>query len=129
MLTVAPRTLLVAPAPDGRLVLEAVPWATVAAIEANDGTQMPLPAQATTPFVIDVPTGSYRVRFVGPPPQLVEQVVVVEASAGSPRIVTAPAFSVPTPEAYFEPYLAVGAPESEPTPLGTSSQGVPEVGR
>jgi hypothetical protein len=100
--------------PDSRLVLEALPWATVAAIESADGKAVPLPAQASTPLVVDLPAGSYRVRFVGPAPDLVERVMTVEARAGAPQVVTAAAFDVPTPESYFERYLGGGTGEVVP---------------
>jgi hypothetical protein len=91
--------------PTGQLVIEAVPWATVASIEAEDGSQVPVPAQVSTPWVVDLPEGTYRIRLVGPPPDSVVRVVTVRAQPGSPQTVMAEAFPEMTPEAYFEQYL------------------------
>jgi tetratricopeptide (TPR) repeat protein len=97
-----------APAPVARqqVVIEAVPWATVAGIQAEDGTPVTVPPDASTPFVIDLPPGRYTVRLVGPSPDSAVKVLTVQAEAGgSPPVVTE-SFVQMTPEDYFEQYLS-----------------------
>lgn len=53
-------------APTAVLVLEAAPWGEVREILGPDGLALPLPAEASTPLVVELPTGSYRIRVVGP---------------------------------------------------------------
>jgi hypothetical protein len=64
-----------------------------------------VPAEASTPLVVDLPAGRYRIRLVGPPPDSVVRIATVQAQAGTAQTVTAEPFPETTPEAYFEPYL------------------------
>jgi hypothetical protein len=104
---------LMRPAPTGILVVDAVPWATIAAIEAEDGTSAPLPAQRTTPTFLSLPHGTYRIVLVGPPPGSQTQAVTVRITADTTSAAVAK-FSALTPEEYFEQYLAVTSPQAEP---------------
>ncbi len=90
----------------GSLVLDAVPWATVAAIETADGTLQPLPSPASTPVTVTLPVGSYRVRLVGPPPQHDTREFTVDVTAAGLTAAPAQMFQALTAEQYFEPYLA-----------------------
>jgi hypothetical protein len=98
----------------GSVVLDAVPWADVTAIEAADGSHPQLPSPASTPMSLSLPAGTYRVRLVGPPPELESRLITVDVQAGGVSSVPTQKFRMLTPEDYFEPYLA-------------SSAGVPDV--
>ncbi|KAA0253059.1 hypothetical protein FBQ97_08880 [Acidobacteria bacterium ACD] len=60
-----PRTTTVpVTAPRGHLALDSVPWARVLLLRAEDAeAPVPLPADAATPFRIDLPEGSYVVEI------------------------------------------------------------------
>jgi serine/threonine protein kinase len=101
--------------PTGSLMIDAVPWATITAIQATDGTNRPLPSPASTPVLLNVPAGTYQVRLAGPGQSSASRVLTVQVQEG--RVTSAPIeqFETLTPEAYFEPYLA--APAATPPVL------------
>ena len=109
------------PAPTGTLVVDAIPWANIAAIEAADGTQQALPSPPSTPVVVTLPAGTYRIRLVGPPPQSVSREVTLEIKAGGTTISPTESFSSLTAEEYFEPYLSALTPAPGVTPADTDA--------
>jgi tetratricopeptide (TPR) repeat protein len=92
--------------PTGTLVIDAVPWATVVAIESVDGTAQQLPTPASTPLAVALPEGTYTVRIAGPPPDAAARVLTITVQAGSVASTPMERFRSVTPEEYFEPYLA-----------------------
>jgi hypothetical protein len=98
--------------PTGAIVLEAVPWARVVEVKAEDGTLQPLPPVAATPLLLTVPVGTYQIRLAGPSGGDTRELTVQVAEGGmaTPTPVT---FEVVTPEDYFNRYLA-------PTPVAPS---------
>lgn len=54
------------PPPQGMLIVDATPWARVAAIVAADGRRMPLPASPFTPLAVELPPGTYQVHLEHP---------------------------------------------------------------
>ena len=118
--------------PMGTLVIDAVPWASVTAIEREDGTPHALPAQASTPFSVDVPAGTYRVRVAGPPPESEARLLRVTVAENGVAAAPVERFTEITPEQYFEQYLAAPAqtpedPAATPpaTPDGAASPADP----
>jgi hypothetical protein len=110
--------ILSRPVPTGTLALDAIPWATVTRIEAEDGTVQPLPEQASTPLTLTLPLGTYRITLAGPPPQQDSRVVTIEVGAEGVASPAPERFTTITLEEYFEQYLA--SPASGPAD-GTAS--------
>ena len=104
--------LLSGPVPTGALAIDAVPWATVTRIEAEDGTVQPLPAEASTPLTLTLPLGTYRITLAGPPPQQESRVVTVQVSAEAVASPAPERFTTITLDEYFEQYLASSTPET-----------------
>ena len=50
-------------ASQGQLAISAAPWARIDAIVAEDGKLMSLPAQASTPLLLTLPEGRYRITL------------------------------------------------------------------
>jgi hypothetical protein len=90
----------------GALVIEAVPWAMVTAVENADGERHTLPADASTPLLLHLPAGRYEVTVAGPPPASDPRTIVVEVADGTVTAPPAQLFQALTPEEYFEPYLS-----------------------
>jgi tetratricopeptide (TPR) repeat protein len=113
--------------PMGMLVVDAVPWATVTAIEREDGTPQAVPEQASTPFSLSVPAGTYRVRVAGPPPESETRLLMI--TVGENAVAAAPTerFLEITPEQYFEQYLAApaAAPEDPAATPPVPADGAP----
>jgi hypothetical protein len=110
----------------GGLLIEAVPFASVTGIESvADGTRQPLPPNASTPLVLTLPAGTYRVRLVGPAPENESRVVSVEVRADGVATPAVAPFRTLTPAEYFEQYLSSPLPaEDGPTPSPATSSGV-----
>jgi hypothetical protein len=119
------------PVPIGTVMIDAVPWATVTAIEGDDGIRVELPAVASTPFALDIPAGAYRVTLAGPPPESEARVVTVNVVAGSRVALPVERFKTLTPEEYFGQYLAAPAApvadESAAAPVATGAPAAPEA--
>ncbi len=78
--------LIPRPAPPmGTMMIEAVPWATITGIEAADGTRPAVPAMASTPMALTLPAGTYRIRLIGPSPELESRLITVQVN---PEVVT-----------------------------------------
>jgi len=101
--------------PAGTLVIDAVPWGTVAAIETQNGQRLPLPSLASTPLSISVPSGTYQVTVTGPPPESQTQRITVRVDPNGSNVAPLVRFQAMTPEDYFDQYLTQ-APPAEPAP-------------
>ena len=97
----------------GTVALDAIPWATVTRIEAEDGTQQGLPAVAATPLSLTLPVGTYRITLTGPPPDLASRMVTVEIQADGSVTPAPERFRTMTLEEYFEPYLTTATSATE----------------
>ena len=105
--------------PIGTVAIDAVPWATVTRIEAEDGTPQGLPAEASTPLSLTLPVGTYRITLTGPPPDLASRVVTVQVQADGTVTPAPERFRTMTLEEYFDPYLTSATPaavDGAPTP-------------
>jgi tetratricopeptide (TPR) repeat protein len=106
--------------PVGTLVIEAVPWATVTAIEREDGTAQTVPPVASTPLSLRLPAGTYRIRLSGPPPESEARLLMVTVGADGLAAAPVERFRLFTPDEYFEQYLdpvptaEVTAPDAAP---------------
>ena len=103
--------------PTGIVTIDAVPWATIARIEAEDGTAQPLPSPASTPLALTLPVGTYRITLAGPPPDLESRVVTAQVQEGGTATLSTERFRAMTPDEYFELYLTAAAPAASDPPL------------
>ena len=95
--------------PTGAVSIDAMPWATVTRIEAADGTEQTIPTATTTPLLLTLPIGTYRVTLTGPPPDLESRVVTFEVQADGTATAAPERFRTMTADEYFEQYLASSA--------------------
>jgi Protein kinase domain len=93
------------PVPTGVLVIDAVPWATVSAIQDESGRPQALPSSASTPLSLALPAGNYRVTLTGPPPESKVVTVNVRVDVNGVAVIPITKFQTVTPEQYFEQYL------------------------
>jgi serine/threonine-protein kinase len=109
------------PVPTGYLVVDAVPWASIASIQTEDGEPVTLPQGASTPFAMSLPAGSYQVAVAGPPPESQRQTLTIQVEPGASTVAPLIRFRTVTPEEYFEEYLAAPAAslEEEAPPVTT----------
>ncbi|HEX4481129.1 MAG TPA: hypothetical protein VH082_09985, partial [Rudaea sp.] len=77
----------------GELVLNAFPWGNVESVVDSNRQQIPLPPDASTPLVLNVPAGNYVITFRHPkankPVQVIAKVEArkrVSANAAFPTI-------------------------------------------
>jgi hypothetical protein len=112
--------LIAVPRP-GVLVIDAVPWGTVAAIANDSGDSVPLPASASTPLSISVPSGTYQVTVAGPPPESQTQRITVRVDPNGSSVAPLVRFQAITPEVYFEQYLTAPTPPTEPAPASDTA--------
>src|SRR4051812_8311654 len=95
----------------GSVALDAVPYAVVSGIENTAGGARPaLPADPSTPVILNLPIGTYRVRLTGPPPAAESRVITVTVNRDATTTVPSERFTSLTPEEYFAPYLSAAAP-------------------
>jgi hypothetical protein len=99
----------------GVLVIDAVPWATITAIQSENGEQQPLPSPASTPMMLTLPAGTYVVSVTGPPPESQPQQVTVQVQPNAGTVVPTMQFRALTPEEYFEQYLAAPTAPADPS--------------
>lgn len=100
--------------PGGIVVIDAVPWARVESIIAEDGSRVALAAGATTPLSVNLPAGAYRIVLVGPPPAGESRELRVRIDGQQTLIAPLEQFSSLTPDEYFDRYLTVdGQPGSQ----------------
>jgi predicted Ser/Thr protein kinase len=107
---------IMATPPPGTLVIDAVPWGTVAAIANERGASVALPASASTPLSLVVPSGTYQVTVTGPPPESQTQRITVRVEANGASVAPLVRFQAITPEDYFQQVLTASAPPAEPAP-------------
>ena len=101
----AARLLTGGPVTTASVVIDAIPWGTVTAIEGEDGEPQPLPPDPSTPLSLTLASGTYRVTVAGPPPESRSEQVSVRVETGVPVVAPLVRFRVVTPEEYFAPYL------------------------
>jgi hypothetical protein len=104
----------IAPGAAGTVAFDAVPWGTVTAIRAADGTSLALPEPSSTPLSVSLPPGSYRVLVQGPQPELPAQEIQIVVESGKDVVAEPVRFAPLTAEEYFEHLLTVasgGAPD------------------
>jgi predicted Ser/Thr protein kinase len=106
------------PAPTGTVVIDAVPWGSITAIETEGGDHVALPPSPSTPLTLTLPAGTYQVVVAGPPPESQTQRITVEIQRDTPSVAPVIRFRALTPEEYFEQYLA--APTAPTQDLGTA---------
>ena len=83
----------------GELVLNAYPWGKVESVLDANRQQVPLPADATTPFMLKLPAGSYVITFRHPDASKPAQVIAkVEAQK---RVTANAAFTTISAQEYF----------------------------
>jgi hypothetical protein len=116
------------PPADGTLVVDAVPWATIAAIEREDGSAVSLNGAESTPFSRALPPGTYRIRLAGPNRE--ERVVTVTVGSGAVAAATIERFPAVTTDEYFERLLAAQPPgpaadEAAPDPAAAPNTEAP----
>ncbi len=111
-------TLLSGPTPTGTVVIDAVPWASITAIETESGEPVALPPSPSTPISLTLPVGTYQVVMTGPPPESQTQRITVQVVTGAATAVPLIKFRALTPEEYFEEYLAAPTtPEAGTAPV------------
>ena len=117
------------PVPTGVIVIDAVPWATVNALQTEDGSAQALPESASTPLSLSVPAGTYRVTLTGPPPESKVTTVTMRVEVGGVAVVPVTRFQTMTAEQYFEPYLGASTATSTAppaaAPVAASEAGAP----
>lgn len=91
--------------PVGTVLVDAVPWGIVVAIEAEDGTTQELPPDSSTPLRVTLPIGAYVVTVQGPPPESRVERVTVEIREAGMAGLSPVRFAGMSVEEYFEPYL------------------------
>jgi len=94
------------PAPSGTVVIDAVPWGTITAIETEGGDKVALPSTSSTPLSLSLPAGTYQVVITGPPPELQTQRITIEIQRDGTTVAPMVRFRMLTPDEYFEQYLA-----------------------
>lgn len=105
------------------VVIDALPWATIAAMQNESGIRETLPESASTPLALRLAPGSYRVTLQGPPPQSELRSVALRVEPGKPAIFPPQRFSTITADEYFNSYLLPAGPVAIPeTP---ASEGAP----
>ena len=116
----------VAAPPNGLVVIEASPWATVTAIRGADGSNH-LAAPTVTPLSVALPAGRYSVDLAGPSSSTEKKTIEVDVAGGDVTVAPAARFTGPTSEEYFKQYFGgdapapsdAGAPAQPAAPLGT----------
>jgi serine/threonine protein kinase len=92
----------------GTAVIDAAPWANITEIRNEAGVLQPLPAQASTPLSLTLPTGTYQISLAGPPPQSKKETVAIRVNAGQTSVAPVTRFQSLTVEEYFDEYLGGG---------------------
>jgi predicted Ser/Thr protein kinase len=112
-------TFFSGPTPTGTVVIDAVPWGLITAIETEGGDNVALPPSPSTPLALTLPAGTYHVVVAGPPPESQTHRITVEIQRDTPIAAPVIRFRALTPEEYFEQYLA--APTAPTLDLGTAA--------
>jgi hypothetical protein len=114
-IVVAVTMIPAAPVATGTLVIDAVPWATITSVQAEDGTSRPLPNPASTPLSLNLPIGTYQIGIAGPGPGGESRTLTIQVQQDAVTATQVERFDTLTPEAYFEGYLASPTPSPEAT--------------
>jgi len=93
----------------GTVLIDAVPWAQITDIQAEDGTHPSLPSEASTPLSIVLPEGAYRIRIVGPPPRSETKDIRVQVMANATITSPPQRFEAISVDDYFNQYLQAPA--------------------
>jgi tetratricopeptide (TPR) repeat protein len=93
----------------GRVVIEALPWATVTAIRRADGKNH-LATPTVTPLWLSLPSGKYTVTLAGPSGPSETRTITIDVLAGGVTVTPATRFTAPTAEEYFNKYLGADTP-------------------
>src|SRR6185295_11391172 len=105
----------------GTLVIEAVPWATVTAIRADNGSDQALPAEASTPLSIALPEGTYQITLTGPTSKTAT--VTAHVSVGGVAVAPTARFETVSVEQYLEQFLggSAGTPTEPAAPAADAA--------
>ena len=109
-----------------RVVIDAVPWAAVTAVQSETGERIQLPEVASTPLALQMTPGKYTVTLVGPPPISDTRVVSVVIEAGRNTVLDMQRFEAMTAEQYFDSFLREPAAAAPPT-AATEQAAAPSV--
>jgi tetratricopeptide (TPR) repeat protein len=109
----------------GTVSIDALPWATVTRIEAEDGTTQDVPSPASTPLLLTLPAGTYKVTLTGPPPDQESRVVTVQVQADGTAAPAPERFRTMTAEEYFDQYLT--SPGADVVPAATAPPAAPSA--
>ena len=120
-------TMLSAPTPTGKAVIDAAPWGTVISIEAEGGGSVSLPSSVSTPLVLTLPAGTYHVAIAGPPPESQAQRITVQVHANGSTVVPLIHFRELTAEEYFEQYLSAPTALTPETGVVPTEPGAPSA--
>ena len=125
-IVVAVTMIPAAPVATGTLVIDAVPWATITSVQAEDGTGRPLPNPASTPLSLNLPIGTYQITLTGPTPGSDSRVLTVQVQEGAVAATAVERFSTLTPDDYFVPLLdASSKPAETPAPTDPAAPADP----
>ena len=94
-----------APVRVGSVRIDATPWATVTAIASEDGSPQPLPENASTPLIVQLPVGRYRITLAGPPPHAATHTMTVAIEGDRVAVVEPVEFPTLSVDEYFSVYL------------------------
>jgi hypothetical protein len=94
------------------VVLDAVPWARITQIERADGQKEALPGETSTPLVMSLVPGSYRVTLLSPPPSLEQRTVEFVVPEQGAATFPVQRFTPMTADQYFGDS---GSPATAPT--------------
>jgi len=83
----------------GELVLNAYPWGNVESVQDANRQPVALPADASTPLVLTLPAGSYRITFRHP--QTAKPIQVIARVEARKRVSASAAFPTITAKEYF----------------------------
>jgi serine/threonine protein kinase len=83
----------------GELVLNAYPWGNVEAVQDANRQPVTLPADTSTPLVLTLPAGSYRITFRHP--QAAKPVQVIAKVEARKRVVASASFPTISAREYF----------------------------
>ena len=83
----------------GELVLNAYPWGNVESVQDANRQPVALPADASTPLVLTLPAGSYRITFRHP--QAAKPIQVIAKVEARKRVSASAAFPTITAKEYF----------------------------
>ena len=111
--------------PTGTLLVDAAPWGTVTSITTLDGTAHPLPEDASTPLVLTLQEGEYRVTIAPPSGSGDARTVTVAVTPGGFARSKVEAFPAITVDDYFEQYLTPAALDSS---AGADTSSTPALG-